>query len=45
MARRKLARTVPTRQGDRSRFNLVVLLISLPVAFALLLVLYFLFLR
>ncbi len=45
MARRKLLRPVPTRQGDRSRFNLVILSISLPVAFVALLGLYFAFFR
>ena len=45
MSRRKLLKTVPARQGDRSRLNLVVLSISLPLAFAALLVLYLAFLE
>ena len=45
MALRKLLKTVPTRQGDRSRLSLVVLSISLPLAFAALLVLYFAFFK
>ena len=45
MARRKLLKTVATRQGDRSRLSLVVLSISLPLAFVALLVFYFAFIQ
>lgn len=39
----KQVKTVKARQGDRSRFSLNVLLISLPLAFAVLLALYFVY--